>query len=89
MSWLRNKKINVLVHTLNLRPDYSKYSKILKNVFLAVLKMFWLSGLKLTKCLSEKQTGNTLIRMLLQIIIASPIYFLSLTIAKVEALISV
>ena len=26
----------------------------------------WLSGLELTKCSSEKQTGNTLIRLLLQ-----------------------
>ena len=26
----------------------------------------WLSGLEFTKCLSEKQTGKTLIRLLLQ-----------------------
>ena len=28
--------------------------------------LYWLSGLKFTKCLSELQTGNTLIRLLLK-----------------------
>ena len=52
----------LLVRTTN----YSKYSKTL-NIFSFCSQIkCWLSGLKFTKGLSEKQTVNTLIRLLLQ-----------------------
>ena len=46
--------------------SYGKCSKILKTfVFLFANKMLVIR-LKVTKCLSEKQTGKTLIRLLLK-----------------------
>ena len=52
--------------TSEIQNSYSKCSKII-NTFLSLSsKECWLSGLHLTKCLSENQTGQTQIRLLLQ-----------------------
>ena len=45
---------------------YGKCSEILNTFLFLVSKKCWLSELELTKCLSEKQTGKTLIRLLFQ-----------------------
>ena len=52
--------------TSEIQNSYSKCSKILKTFLSLFSRECWLSGLHLAKCLSEKQTGLTQIRLLLQ-----------------------
>ena len=56
-------QIHLIQDNHNYLYDYGKCSKILNTSF-SVLKLK--SGLEFTKCLSEYQTGKTLIRLLLQ-----------------------